>query len=66
MLYGFGAYVVWGLPVLPPPPPVREATETLGVFLILRAFASGDVALTGIEAVSDGVTAFKPPEVKNA
>jgi len=66
MLYGFGAYVVWGLPVMPPPPPVREATETLGVFLILRAFASGAVALTGIEAVSDGVTAFKPPEVKNA
>jgi len=66
MLYGYGAYVVWGLPVLPPPPPAREATETLGVFLILRAFASGAVALTGIEAVSDGVTAFKPPEVKNA
>ncbi|MDP2702812.1 MAG: amino acid permease, partial [Candidatus Rokubacteria bacterium] len=66
MLYGFGAYVVWGLPVVPPPPPVREATETLGVFLILRAFASGAVALTGIEAVTDGVTAFKPPEVKNA
>jgi amino acid transporter len=66
MLYGFGAYVVWGFPVLPSPPPVREATETLGVFLILRAFASGAVALTGIEAVSDGVTAFKPPEVKNA
>jgi amino acid transporter len=66
MLYGLGAYMVWGLPVLPPAPPVREATETLGVFLVLRAFASGAVALTGIEAVSDGVTAFKPPEVKNA
>lgn len=66
MLYGLGAYVAWGLPVLPPAPPAREATETLGVFLVLRAFASGAVALTGIEAVSDGVTAFKPPEVKNA
>jgi amino acid transporter len=66
MLYGFGAYFVWGLPALPEAAPVHEATETLGVFLILRAFASGAVALTGIEAVSDGVTAFKPPEVKNA
>ncbi|MBF8287292.1 MAG: Amino acid permease [Candidatus Rokubacteria bacterium] len=65
-LYGFVAYAVWGLPVLPPAPHAREATETLGVFLVLRAFASGAVALTGIEAVSDGVTAFKPPEVKNA
>jgi len=36
------------------------------VFLVLRAFASGAVALTGIEAVADGVQAFKPPEVKNA
>jgi amino acid transporter len=52
--------------VLPPAPPAREATEALGVFLVLRAFASGAVALTGIEAVSDGVTAFKPPEVKDA
>ena len=66
MLYGLGAYVAWGLPVLPPAPPAREATEALGVFLVLRAFASGAVALTGIEAVSDGVTAFKPPEVKDA
>ena len=38
----------------------------IGVFLLLRAFASGAVALTGIEAVSDGVPAFKPPEVRNA
>ena len=66
MLYGFAAYVVWGLPLSPPAPPAREATEALGAFLVLRAFASGAVALTGIEAVSDGVTAFKPPEVKNA
>ena len=38
----------------------------LTAFLVLRAFASGAVALTGIEAVADGVTAFKPPEVTNA
>ncbi len=42
------------------------AMEALSAFLVLRAFASGAVALTGIEAVADGITAFKPPEVKNA
>lgn len=36
------------------------------VWLLLRAFAGGCTALTGIEAISDGVQAFKPPESKNA
>jgi amino acid transporter len=40
--------------------------EGAGLFLILRAFASGCAALTGVEAVSDGVPAFKPPEAHNA
>jgi len=40
--------------------------EGVGLFLILRAFASGCAALTGVEAVSDGVPAFKPPEAHNA
>jgi len=40
--------------------------EPLTLFLVLRAFASGSVALTGVEAVSNGVPAFKPPEVRNA
>lgn len=35
-------------------------------FLILRAFSQGCTALTGVEAISDGVPAFKPPEAKNA
>ena len=53
-------------------PPLAEASAAAGVpaeltlFLILRAFASGCTALTGIEAVSDGVIAFKPPEARNA
>jgi amino acid transporter len=42
------------------------ATGALTVFLIARAFSSGAVALTGVEAVSDGVPAFKPPEWNNA
>ncbi len=41
-------------------------TEALGVFLLLKAFASGSVALTGVEAIANGVPAFKPPEAKNA
>jgi len=40
--------------------------EGIGLFLILRAFSSGCAALTGVEAVSDGVTAFKTPEAQNA
>ncbi len=40
--------------------------EALGVLLVLRAFSSGSAALTGIEAMADGVPAFKPPEAQNA
>src|SRR5690606_19729364 len=36
------------------------------LWLVLRAFAAGCTALTGIEAISDGVPAFRPPEAKNA
>ncbi|HLO34896.1 MAG TPA: APC family permease, partial [Candidatus Deferrimicrobium sp.] len=38
----------------------------LSVFLLLKAFAGGSVALTGVEAIANGVPAFKPPEAKNA
>jgi amino acid transporter len=54
----------------PPPPEVVQATATsagsLSIFLLLRAFASGAVALTGTEAIATGVPAFKPPEADNA
>ncbi|MEO8611854.1 MAG: APC family permease [Chloroflexota bacterium] len=40
--------------------------EPLGIFLILRAFSSGCTALTGIEAISNGITAFKEPRSRNA
>lgn len=40
--------------------------ESLSLFFILRAFSAGCTALTGVEAISDGVLAFKPPEWKNA
>jgi amino acid transporter len=44
----------------------REAGGTLGLFLILKGFSSGAVALTGVEAISNGVPAFRRPEAKNA
>jgi amino acid transporter len=52
-----------------PPSPLPGAPnplEPLGLLLIIRAFASGSVALTGTEAIANGVPAFKPPEAKNA
>jgi amino acid transporter len=53
----------------PPPSPLPGAPDPLqavGLLLILRAFASGSVALTGTEAIANGVPAFKPPEPVNA
>jgi amino acid transporter len=44
----------------------REAGGALGLFLILKGFSSGAVALTGIEAIADGVPAFRRPESRNA
>ncbi|PYX82604.1 MAG: APC family permease [Acidobacteria bacterium] len=48
---------------LPLPPPV---TEAISYWLLLKVFASGCTALTGVEAVSNGVRAFREPTVKNA
>lgn len=47
-------------------PPPAHAVEGLGFFLVLKAFSSGCTALTGVEAISNGVPAFKAPEWKNA
>jgi amino acid transporter len=43
-----------------------EGTEALGLLMLLRAFSSGAVALSGVEAVSNGVPAFRKPESHNA
>jgi len=48
---------------LPPSPPI---TEAVSYWLLLKVFASGCTALTGVEAVSNGVKAFREPAVKNA
>jgi len=47
-------------------PVVGRGTQALTLFLILRAFASGCTALTGIEAISNGIPAFQKPEADNA
>jgi len=50
-------------------PPLFEATQVITVltpFILLHAFANGTTALTGVEAISNGITAFKEPRSKNA
>lgn len=48
------------------PPPEHPMTHPLTLFLILKAFSSGCTAMTGVEAVSNGVPAFRYPESRNA
>jgi amino acid transporter len=48
------------------PPVVKATGEAAGVWLLMKAFASGCTALTGVEAVSNGVKAFREPTVKIA
>ncbi len=45
---------------------IKQTGGTLGLFLILRGFSSGAIALTGVEAISNGVPAFRRPESRNA
>jgi amino acid transporter len=48
------------------PPPLGRGTEAVGVWLLMKAFASGCTAMTGVEAVSNGVGTFRPPVIKQA
>lgn len=66
--YGMIRYVMGDLPEYTAPAAWRttDGAQALGLLLILRAFSSGSVALTGTEAVSNGVPAFKPPEARHA
>ncbi len=63
LLVGFGMVSSWGAPR---EPEFHEAQQALTLFLVLRAFAAGCAALTGIEAVANGVPAFKDPAPRNA
>jgi amino acid transporter len=70
VMIGWGG-VAWltggaGGPGAGPPGTGGPDPQQLTLFLALRAFASGCAAMTGIEAVSDGVPAFQPPEARNA
>lgn len=70
---GLGLLRITGAFGLPPLPTFEESVPSTAslvgfayIWLLLRAFAGGCTALTGIEAISNGVKAFKPPESKNA
>jgi amino acid transporter len=54
------------MPVTPIPPPLPATVGALGTWMLLKAFASGCAAMTGVEAVSNGVMAFGEPRVKRA
>ncbi|HEY1301179.1 MAG TPA: APC family permease [Stellaceae bacterium] len=68
LLLGVGKAIAAGgspVPVVRPPP-LAAATIGASLWLVLRAFASGCTAMTGVEAVSNGVSAFCEPTVKHA
>lgn len=72
-MIGFGLIKYFAGPDVLPPPSTEDlqlaegyAPQALSVFLLLGAFSNGCAALTGIEAISNGVMAFKQPEPRNA
>lgn len=68
IVVGIARNAAAGFPVLEPQVVTAdEATlGSVGIFVVLRAFSSGCAALTGVEAISDGVPAFQKPEWRNA
>lgn len=67
--YGVARYFAGDLPVYQAPPewiPPADAVQLLTIVLVLRAFATGAVGLTGTEAIANTVPSFKPPEPRNA
>ena len=68
IVVGFVRLLIGSIGPVPAPPLPAEAAgpHPVTLFLILRAFASGCTAMTGVEAISDGVAAFQKPEAENA
>jgi amino acid transporter len=64
----FKTYVSGGhpVPVMAPPPAMPATVKYLGLWLLMKTFASGCAAMTGVEAVSNGVMAFGEPRAKKA
>jgi amino acid transporter len=63
---GFVKYVTGNLQHVEGVDNVIQGTQALTLFLLLRAFASGSTAVTGVEAISNGITAFEEPKSRNA
>jgi len=63
---GFAKYLTGTLTPVDQVENVVHGTQALGLFLLLRAFASGSTAVTGVEAISNGITAFEEPKSHNA
>ncbi|MFE4371671.1 APC family permease [Streptomyces sp. NPDC056835] len=61
-----GVYDAAGRGFEPVPTPPLHAVEGVGLLLVMRSFASGSTAMTGIEAISNAVPAFKPVAWRNA
>jgi amino acid transporter len=66
LFLGVGGEMVYTPPATTLLDSVVPGAEGLSILLLLRAFTQGSAALTGVEAIADGVPAFKPPESKNA
>jgi amino acid transporter len=68
VLLGLVRHLTGYLPPIPPDQTARlpEQTTTIGLLLLMHAYASGCTALTGVEAISNGVPAFRRPEAVNA
>lgn len=66
--FGIFQYITGNLGVVTSPPEmeIHGLMQPITFFLILKAFSSGTTALTGVEAISNGITAFKEPRSKNA
>jgi amino acid transporter len=74
-VFGLGLIIAFGVvktafaghpqPVVAPPP-AQDGANLVALWLILRAFASGCTAMTGVEAISNGLSAFREPRVRNA